>query len=140
MNDDDHAIIAAYGAEYRGVVQYYLLAGDVWQTEPAALGRRNLAAENTGRQAPLDRDEDGRQHNGTVIATPTVPAGASRPASTAARAGNHWSHGSAASPSNGSAKRSSPTASPGPGIHPRKELIRRLLAGRCELCGQAGHG
>jgi hypothetical protein len=29
MNDDDHAIIGVYGAEYRGVVQYYLLAGDV---------------------------------------------------------------------------------------------------------------
>ena len=29
MNEQDHAIISRYGAEYRGVVQYYLLAGDV---------------------------------------------------------------------------------------------------------------
>jgi group II intron reverse transcriptase/maturase len=29
MNNDDHDIIGIYGAEYRGVVQYYLLAGDV---------------------------------------------------------------------------------------------------------------
>jgi group II intron reverse transcriptase/maturase len=28
---DDHAIISIYGAEYRGIVQYYLLAGDVWR-------------------------------------------------------------------------------------------------------------
>ena len=28
---DDHAIISAYGAEYRGIVQYYLLAGDAWR-------------------------------------------------------------------------------------------------------------
>ncbi|MBV9322335.1 MAG: maturase [Chloroflexi bacterium] len=28
-NFDDYAIIASYGAEYRGIVQYYLLAGDV---------------------------------------------------------------------------------------------------------------
>ena len=28
-NFDDHAIIASYGAEYRGIVQYYLMAGDV---------------------------------------------------------------------------------------------------------------
>ncbi len=28
-NFDDHAIIASYGAEYRGIVQYYLFAGDV---------------------------------------------------------------------------------------------------------------
>jgi hypothetical protein len=31
MNLDDHAIISTYGAEYRGIVQYYLLAGDVWR-------------------------------------------------------------------------------------------------------------
>jgi type II intron maturase len=28
---DDHAIISIYGAQYRGLVQYYLLAGDVWR-------------------------------------------------------------------------------------------------------------
>ena len=31
MNLDDHLIISTYGAEYRGFVQYYLLAGDVWR-------------------------------------------------------------------------------------------------------------
>jgi group II intron reverse transcriptase/maturase len=31
MNLDDHIIISTYGAEYRGLVQYYLLAGDVWR-------------------------------------------------------------------------------------------------------------
>jgi len=31
MNLDDHVIISTYGAEYRGFVQYYLLAGDVWR-------------------------------------------------------------------------------------------------------------
>jgi len=29
MNEQDHVIISRYGAEYRGVVQYYLLASDV---------------------------------------------------------------------------------------------------------------
>jgi hypothetical protein len=29
VNLDDHVIISRYGAEYRGYVQYYLLAGDV---------------------------------------------------------------------------------------------------------------
>jgi len=27
----DHEIVSIYGAEYRGIVQYYLLAGDVWR-------------------------------------------------------------------------------------------------------------
>jgi hypothetical protein len=31
VNDDDHAIVSAYGAQYRGLVGYYLLAGDVWR-------------------------------------------------------------------------------------------------------------
>jgi group II intron reverse transcriptase/maturase len=31
LNLDDHLIISTYGAEYRGIVQYYLLAGDVWR-------------------------------------------------------------------------------------------------------------
>ena len=31
INDDDYSIVATYGAEYRGIVQYYLLAGDVFR-------------------------------------------------------------------------------------------------------------
>jgi group II intron reverse transcriptase/maturase len=31
VNDTDHDIVARYGAEYRGIVQYYLLAGDVFR-------------------------------------------------------------------------------------------------------------
>ena len=31
VNLSDSLIISAYGAEYRGLVQYYLLAGDVWR-------------------------------------------------------------------------------------------------------------
>jgi hypothetical protein len=30
-NHADRVIIATYGAEYRGIVRYYLLAGDVWR-------------------------------------------------------------------------------------------------------------
>jgi Type II intron maturase len=31
LHRDDHDIVATYGAEYRGIVQYYLLAGDVYR-------------------------------------------------------------------------------------------------------------
>ena len=31
MNLPDRLIISTYGAEYRGITQYYLLAGDVWR-------------------------------------------------------------------------------------------------------------
>jgi len=39
---DDHLIIGTYGAEYRGIIQYYLLAGDVWR-----LNRLRWAAETS---------------------------------------------------------------------------------------------
>ena len=31
LNYSDHKIVETFGAEYRGIVQYYLLAGDVWR-------------------------------------------------------------------------------------------------------------
>ncbi|MFI1213502.1 reverse transcriptase domain-containing protein [Streptomyces sp. NPDC020802] len=31
MNHDDLMIISRYGAEYRGLIQYYIMAGDVWR-------------------------------------------------------------------------------------------------------------
>ena len=31
QNLDDYDIVKVYGAEYRGIVQYYLLANDVWR-------------------------------------------------------------------------------------------------------------
>jgi group II intron reverse transcriptase/maturase len=31
VNDDDFTIVRTFGAEYRGLVEYYLLAGDVWR-------------------------------------------------------------------------------------------------------------
>jgi hypothetical protein len=30
-NEDDHAIVDTYGTQYRGLVNYYLLAGDAWR-------------------------------------------------------------------------------------------------------------
>jgi Type II intron maturase/Reverse transcriptase (RNA-dependent DNA polymerase) len=33
LNDEDHSIISRYGSEYRGVVQYYLLAGGVYRLD-----------------------------------------------------------------------------------------------------------
>ena len=42
INCDDLTIISTYGSEYRGLVQYYLLAGDVWR-----LNRLRWAAETS---------------------------------------------------------------------------------------------
>ena len=64
MNEQDHAIISRYGAEYRGIVQYYLLAGDVYRLDRLHWVMADLAAQDAGRQVRLDGDEDGPQVRG----------------------------------------------------------------------------
>ena len=51
QNLDDYDIVRIYGAEYRGVVNYYLLAQDVWRLSTPALERPDVDAEDPGRQA-----------------------------------------------------------------------------------------
>jgi hypothetical protein len=60
MNLDDPAIISTYGAEYRGLVQYYLLAGNVsrlsrvrWAAETSML--KTLAAKHRSTVTKMAR-------------------------------------------------------------------------------------
>jgi hypothetical protein len=60
MNLDDPAIISAYGAEYRGLAQYYLLAGNVsrlhrlrWAAETSML--KTLAAKHRSTVTTMAR-------------------------------------------------------------------------------------
>ena len=108
VNDADYNIVARFGAEYRGIVQYYLLAGDVfrlhrlrWVMETSML--KTLAA-SIARRCRRWRPAQGQNRD-----TARAAHAASRPVSNA-QAGNHWSPGSAASHSNGRRTRSSPTA------------------------------
>ena len=45
MNLPDSLIISTYGAEYRGIVQYYLLASDVFRMNRVRWDSRDLAAQ-----------------------------------------------------------------------------------------------
>jgi hypothetical protein len=134
MNDDDLAIIVAYGSEYRGVVQYYLLAGDVWR-----LNRLRWAAETSLLKTLAAKHRSTvtkmAAAYGTVIVTPPVPAGASKPASTAVRAGKPLVARFGGIPLKRQRKAVLTDRQPPPAAIHRKELIRRLLAGRCEMCG-----
>jgi group II intron reverse transcriptase/maturase len=136
QNLDDYDIVRAYGAEYRGIVQYYLLAADVavlyrlcWNAETSML--KTLAAKHqssvskiaarhkakiktpyglrTCFEARIERD--GKPP--LVARFGGIPLVRDKDAVITDRA-------------------------PGRVPHPRKELIRRLLAWRCELCGQPG--
>jgi len=63
MNEQTHAIISQYGAEYRGIVQYYLLAGDVYRLDRLRWVMLT-SLQDAGPQARLDGDEDRPQVRG----------------------------------------------------------------------------
>jgi group II intron reverse transcriptase/maturase len=138
MNDDDLAIISTYGAEYRGIVQYYLLAGDVWR-----LNRLRWAAETSLLKTLAAKHRSTvpkmAAHYGAVISTPhgprrcfqaSIDRGEGRKPLVARFGGIPLKRQRTAAITD----RPAPPAA----LH-RKELITRLLAGRCELCGHAGH-
>jgi group II intron reverse transcriptase/maturase len=135
VNTDDYTIVATFGAEYRGVVQYYLLAGDVhrlsrlrWVMESSML--KTLAGKHGSTAAKM-----GRLFR-TTIDTPHGPRTCFE--ATVARSGGRKP---LVARFGGIPLRRQSTAiltdRPPPPPTRRKELIHRLLTGRCELCQQA---
>jgi group II intron reverse transcriptase/maturase len=133
LNRDDLTIISTYGAEYRGLVQYYLLAGDVWR-----LKRLRWAAETSMLKTLAAKHESSvtkmaRKYKAT-IATPhglrtcfqaTVERAGKKPL--AARFGGI--------PLKRQKKAVIEDRLPVPPPS-RKELVTRLRAGWCEQCEQ----
>jgi group II intron reverse transcriptase/maturase len=131
---DDHAIISIYGARYRGLVQYYLLAGDVWR-----LGRLEWVLKTSMLKTLAHR------HRSTVtkmagkykavIATPHGPRRCFE-----ARVERHGRKPLVARfggiPLRRQHKAILDDRQQGPATTRRKELITRLLAARCEWCEQ----
>jgi group II intron reverse transcriptase/maturase len=129
----DHEIISAYGSEYQGIVQYYLLAGDVWR-----LDRLRWAAETSMLKTLAAKHRStvtrmARKHKATID-TPHGPhmclqASVEQPG----RKGLVTRFGGI--PLRRQKKAVLTDRRPVP-ITIRQELISRLLAGRCEWCEQ----
>jgi group II intron reverse transcriptase/maturase len=135
INADDYAIVAAFGAEYRGIVQYYLLAWDVyrlarlrWVMETAML--KTLAGKHHSTAAKM-----ARRHK-AAIATPygrrvcfeaKVEREGRKPL--VARFGGIPLHRKK------DALLNDRVTDPGRAVAHGRELIQRFLAGTCELCG-----
>jgi hypothetical protein len=132
MNRDDHAIVGVYGAEYRGLIQYYLLAGDVWRLnrlrwvmETSML--KTLAAKHRSTVTTMARKYKatiGTPHGPRICFQASIEREGRQPL--VARFG-------------GIPLKRQRTAvlndrQPPPVTIRRKELITRLQAGRCELC------
>ncbi|MCX4880635.1 reverse transcriptase/maturase family protein [Streptomyces sp. NBC_00847] len=135
VNETDYVIVGKYGIEYRGIVQYYLLAGDVqrlhrlrWVMETSML--KTLARKHGSsvtKMAARFKAKIATPHGPRTCFEATLVRDSRR--ELVARFG-------------GIPLKRQKTAEltdrlTGP-VYPHKELIRRLAANRCELCKRPG--
>jgi group II intron reverse transcriptase/maturase len=132
IREDDYTIVGKFGAEYRGIVQYYLLAGDVqrlhrlrWVMETSML--KTLARKHSSsvsKMAARHKAKVETPHGPRTCFEASIVRDGRKPL--VARFG-------------GIALKRQKTAvivdrQPHRPLYPHKELIKRLLRGRCELC------
>jgi group II intron reverse transcriptase/maturase len=135
-NGDDHTIVATYGAIYRGIVQYYLLAGDVyrlhrlrWVMETSML--KTLAGKHRSsisKMAARHKAKIATPHGPRTCFEALIERDGRQPL--VARFGGIPLH-----------QRKTATVTDQQPIrvdYPHKELLTRLLAGTCEICQQPG--
>jgi type II intron maturase/AI2M/AI1M-like HNH endonuclease len=135
MNEEDYAIISRYGAEYRGIVQYYLLAGDVYRLDRlhwvmATSLLKTLAGKygsTVTKMAHKYRATIETPHGPRKCTQVSINRGTNRKPLVATFGGIPLQRQKHAVLKD---------REPVPATAPRKELIHRLLKGRCELCGQ----
>jgi group II intron reverse transcriptase/maturase len=135
-NDSDHVIVATFGAEYRGIVQYYLLAGDVYRLSRLQWVMRSALLKTLASKHGSTVTKMARKYQATVATKygprKCIQASLERDGRKplVARFG-------------GMPLRQQRTAvihdrQPSMISHPYRELTKRLLKGCCEMCGQAG--
>ena len=135
-NGGDYTIVATYGTTYRGIVQYYLLAGDVyrlhrlrWVMETSML--KTLAGKHRSSMSKMAAKHKAK------IATPYGPRTCFE-----ARIERHGRQPLVARfgeiPLHQRKTATVTDRKPIPVDYPHKELLSRLLAGICEICQQPG--
>ncbi|WP_051518283.1 group II intron reverse transcriptase/maturase [Intrasporangium chromatireducens] len=133
MSLDDYTIVATYGAKYRGIAQYYLLAGDIrkvhrlrWVMETSML--KTLAGKHGSSVSKM-----AARYKAKVM-TPKGPRTCFE--ATLDRDGRKPLVARFGGFPLARAKAAVITDRPPEGpAHPRKELIDRLRRGVCEMCG-----
>jgi len=136
MNETDHAIISRYGAEYRGIVQYYLLAGDVFR-----LGRLHWVMQTSLLKTLAGKHDSSvvkmaRKYRAT-IETPHGPRKCLQVSTERGEGKKPLVATFGGIPLKRQKYALLRDREPVPAYARRKELVHRLLAGRCELCGRA---
>jgi len=136
LSFDDPLIISTYGAEYRGIVQFYLLAGDVWRLNRLEWVAKTsllktLAAKHRSRVTPMARKYQAKLDTpyGKRACFQAVVERAGRKPLVARFGGI---------PLKRQNKAVLTDRTPVPATT-RSELVTRLHAGRCEWCEQRAH-
>lgn len=137
QNLDDYDIVKTYGAEYRGIVQYYLLANDVWRLnrlcrDASTSMLKTLAAKHQSSVTKMAAKHRAKVETPYGLRT-CYEARVERPGKQALVA----RFGGIRLVRNKKAVLTDRTV-PHQVTYPRKELVSRLLARRCELCGEPG--
>ncbi|GAB3174502.1 reverse transcriptase domain-containing protein [Streptomyces incanus] len=136
INEDDRVIVSTYGAEFRGIAQYYLLAGDVfrlyrlrWAMETSML--MTLAAKHRSSVSKMAKKYKAK------VDTPYGPRTCFE--ARIERQGRKPLVGRFGGFPLRRQKWATLTdrQSP-PATVKRRQLVTRLLAGRCEFCGRTG--
>jgi group II intron reverse transcriptase/maturase len=132
VNDSDYNIVARFGAEYRGIIQYYLLAGDVfrlhrlrWVMETSML--KTLASKHRSTVTKM-----AARHKAKV----STPYGLrTRFEASIERTGKKplvaWFGGIPLKRQKHAVLTDRQHTGP---VYPNRQLVTRLLKGRCELC------
>lgn len=131
---DDHAIISTYGAEYRGIVQYYLLAGNVWRLDRLEWVMKTSMLKTLAHRHRSTVTKMARKY-AAVTATPSGPRRCFE-----AHVERHGRKPLAARfggiPLRRQKKAVIDDRPQGPSRPRQRELVTRLLAGQCEWCEQ----
>jgi group II intron reverse transcriptase/maturase len=132
LREDDYTIVGSFGARYRGIVQYYLLAGDVyrlnrlrWVMETSML--KTLAGKHRSTVSEMARKHKAKHDtpSGKRTCFEARFERDGRPALVARFGGIALKRQQQAVLTD-----HEPTQT-----YPGKEVVSRLLANRCEICG-----
>jgi group II intron reverse transcriptase/maturase len=134
VNDSDYNIVARFGAEYRGIVQYYLLAGDVFRLHRLRWVMETSMLHTLARKHRSTVSKMAARHKAKV----QTPHGLrTRFEASAGHTGRKplvaWFGGIPLKRQKNAVLTDRQHTGP---IYPNRQLVTRLLKGRCESCGR----
>lgn len=136
VNENDHTIVETFGSRYRGLVNFYLLAGDAWRLKRVRWVMETSLLKTLACKHDSSVTKMAAKHK-AKIDTPHGPRTCMR--ATLERTGKKPLVATFGGiPLKRQRKAVLTDRKPTPGIIRRTELIQRLQTGRCEMCQHTG--